>query len=269
MHYVQNFAADCLINATGVEHVAEMPNLQSLLIGIYRLESFDFLRNVSPALTSLMLGSTWSKKPDLLPLARFKKLTRIYLEGQQKKIDVLAGLGDLEEISLRSISTPDLGYLCDLRHMWSLDIKLGGINNLSAIEGMEGIKYLELWQVRGLKDIGVISHLPGLQNLFLQSLPLIKAIPSLKESRQLRRVVLQNLKGLKDLSEMQWAPALEEFILTQGQPLQVEDLLPVICNPRLRRASAHFGSRQKEKRFAELLEARGLADYVYSPFQYT
>jgi hypothetical protein len=41
---------------------------------------------------------------------------------------------------------------------------------------MGGIKYLELWQVRKLKNIGVISTLIGLQFLFLQSLPQIDAI---------------------------------------------------------------------------------------------
>lgn len=269
MTNVQRFSADCLMSATGVEHIAEMPNLHSLEIGIYDLESFNFLLNVTPAITELMLGETRSKKPDLQPLTRFKKLTRLYLEGQQKNIEVLADLVALEDITLRSISTPDLSYLRALPRLWSLDIKLGGITDLSALAGMGGIKYLELWQVRELKDIGVISHMLGLQNLFLQSLPLITAIPPLRESRQLRRLLLQNLKGLKDLSELQWAPALEEFILIQGQPQQVEDLLPVLNNPSLRRATAHFGSRRKEQRFAELREARRLANYEYSPFQYT
>jgi hypothetical protein len=269
MDHVQHFAADCILNATGVEQVAEMPNLQSLEIGIYNLESFDFLWYVPAGLTGLLLGATHSKKPDLQPLSRFKKLTRIYLEGQQKNIDVLADLVELEDVTLRSISTPGLEYLSMLPRLWSLDIKLGGIRNLSAIAGMAGIKYLELWNIRGLEDIEVISHLPGLQDLFLQSLPLITAIPSLRESRQLRRVFLQNLKGLRDLSELQGAPALEEFILLQGEHQQVEDLLPVIHNPSLRWAAAYFGSIQKNKQFTRLLGERGIEEYVFSAFQYT
>ena len=266
---VRHFAAECLLNAIGVEHVAEMPDLQSLDIGIYNLDSFDFLWHTSPALTGLLLAATRSKKPDLLPLTRFKKLNRLYLEGQQKNIGVLADLVELEDITLRSISTPDLGYLRGLPRLWSLDIKLGGISSLSALEGMPGIKYLELWNIRGLSDIGVISHLPGLQNLFLQSLPLITAIPSLRESRQLKRVLLQNLKGLEDLSELQWAPALEEFILLQGGSQQVDDLLPLLSNPSLRRATAYFGSVKKNEKFAQLLAARGIEKYEFTPFHYS
>jgi hypothetical protein len=266
---VQHFSADCLINATGVEHVTEMPNLQSLQIAIYNLKSFDFLWHLPVGLTSLLLGATRSIKPDLLPLSRLKQLTQLYLEGQQKNIDVLADLVELEDVTLRSISTPNLDYLCNLPRLWSLDIKLGGISNLSAIEGMGGIKYLELWNIRGLRDIGVISHLPGLQNLFLQSLPLITAIPALRESRQLRRVLLQNLKGLADLSELQWAPALEEFVLLQGGSLQVDDLNPLLSNPSLRRAVAYFGSVKKNERFAQLLAERGIGKYEFTPFQYS
>jgi len=40
---------------------------------------------------------------------------------------------------------------------------------LSAIADKESIKYLELWQIRGLGDIGVVSLLSGLQFLFVQS----------------------------------------------------------------------------------------------------
>ena len=40
---------------------------------------------------------------------------------------------------------------------------------MSAIADKESIKYLELWQIRGLGDIGVVSSLSGLQFLFVQS----------------------------------------------------------------------------------------------------
>lgn len=266
---VRHFSADCLMEATGVEHITEMPNLQSLQIAIYELKSFDFLWHLPLGLSSLLLGLTRSKKPDLLPLSRFGKLAQLYLEGQQKHIEVLADLVELEDLTLRSISTPNLDYLRNLPRLWSLDIKLGGTSNLSAIEGVAGIKYLELWNIRGLRDIGVISHLPGLQNLFLQSLPHITVLPSLRESRQLKRVLLQNLKGLKDLRELQWAPALQEFILLQGASQQVDDLLPLLSNPSLRRATAYFGSAKKNQRFTQMLAERGIGKYEFTPFQYS
>jgi len=268
MSHVLHFTANSLLDATGIEAITEMPNLQTLVIGVYGLDNFNFLRKVTDKLTGLLLGTTRSKKPDLSPLNRFGKLTRIYLEGQQKNIDVLCELNLLEDVTLRSITTPDLNYLSRLQHMWSLDIKLGGIRGFSAIEGMQSIKYLELWQVRGLKDIDFITHLPGLQNLMLQSLPLITALPSFREMRKLRRITLYHLKGLRDFSELQWSPALEEFVLIEGQPQQPEDLLPVLRNPALRRVWAHFGSIRKEQRFKELSHDHGIDEYVGYSFNY-
>jgi hypothetical protein len=269
MTNVLHFTVNSLLNAKGIDAIAEMPNLQSLVIGVYGLDNFNFLWKVTDRLTSLVLGETRSTKPDLSPLGRFKHLTRIFLVGQQKNIEVLSELKLLEDVTLSSISTPNLEYLNGLLQMWSLDIMLGGIKDFSAIKGMKNIKYLELLQVRGLNDINFISQITGLQNLMLRSLPRINTLPSLLELSKLRRVTLCNLKGVRDFSALQWAPALEEFILIEGQPQQPEDFLPVFRNPALRRASAHFGSIRKEQRFNKLLKNHGIEKYEgYRPFNY-
>jgi len=162
-----------------VEHIADLENLEELSIGIYSLDSFDFLKQLPNGIKSLSLAATKSTKPQLQTLSRFQSLTHLYLERQQQGIEVLSELKRLEDLTLRSITTEGLDYISMLRRLWSLDIKLGGIRNLSAIAGKESIKYLELWQIRGLSDIRVISSLGGLQSLFLQSLRNVSAIPDL------------------------------------------------------------------------------------------
>jgi hypothetical protein len=269
MDQVCHFASDCLMSARHVDAIASMPSLLSLGVGIYDLESLDFLLHVPSTLRRLFLGATRSKKPDLAPLRRFGDLTELYIEGQQKNIEVLSDLPSLEDLTLRSISTPTLDYLRGLPKLWSLDIKLGGIRDLSAIEGSETIKYLELWQIRGLDDVRVLSHLPGIQSLFLQSLPQISALPPLRQAWRLRRVFIQNLKGLRDLTELEWAPALEEFILAQGQGQQPEDLVPLLRNPRLRRANAGFGSTSRNARFIRLRNEHGIEGFPVAPFQFS
>jgi hypothetical protein len=266
MSHVRHFTVDLHNNAAGIEAITEMPNLQILIIRIYGLDNFNFLWKVTDKLTNLLLGVTRSKKPDLSPLSRFRKLKNIFLAGQQKNIDVLAELGTLEEVGLSSISTPGLDYLKRLQHMRSLKIMLGGIRDFLAIEGMRNIEYLQLTRVRELYNINFIARLPGLQNLELQSLPRVTHLPSFRELRELRRIGLYNLKGLRDFSALQWAPALEEFVLAEGQPQQPEDFLPVLRNPALRRSWAHFGSLRKEQRFRELLSEHGIKEEVRSHF---
>lgn len=127
MTNVRHFSADSLISAVGVEHIAAMEKLESLGVGIYHLEGFGFLDQVAQRLKKLFLGRTKSKKPDLSSLSRFDSLEEIHIEGQHKNIEVLSQLESLQDVTLRSISTPDISYLRPLRRMWSLDIKLGAL----------------------------------------------------------------------------------------------------------------------------------------------
>ena len=255
---VQAFSADAIMQATGVAHIASLNALHSLAIGIYSLDSFAFLADIPQTLRSLHLLATRSKKPDLAPLSRFQALSQLYLEAQQKNIGVLSELTSLRDLTLRSISTPDLSYVSSLSHLKSLDIKLGGIKDLSHIAGSTCIKYLELWQILGLDNIDAIGLVPSLQNLFLQSLSRIKALPHLGKARSLRRLTVQNLRALRDFSHAEFAPALEEFLLIEGLGQQPDHLLPVLRNRSLRRASAYFGSDARNDRFKQMLAERGI-----------
>jgi hypothetical protein len=161
MTNVRRFAADCLMRAKTVEAIADMPQLEALSLGIFELQEFGVLNRVSPALATLSLGATRSKKPRLDALDRFKSLKVLRLEGQSNGIEVLGDLEQLEVVTLRSITTPDLQYLAALNHLWSLDIKLGGIRSFEGIEGKATIKYLELWQIRELEDADVLQSLLG------------------------------------------------------------------------------------------------------------
>ena len=266
---VRRFAADCLMRAKNVEAIAEIPELESLSLGIFELQDLGVLETVTPTLTTISLGATRSKKPRLEALARFTSLKALHIEGQSNGIEVLSQLRGLEDVTLRSITTADLRYLSPLERLWSLDIKLGGIRSFDGIEGKDTIKYLELWQIRELEDANIVASLPGLQNVFLQSLSRVKQLPSLEGSRSLRRVVLENMKGFSDFTALESAPALEEFALVEGSRQQPEQLVPVLRNPAVRGAAAHFGSARKNQAFTRLRDAYQKVDWDRSTrFEY-
>ena len=77
----RRFSADCLHRAVGIEHLADLQKLESLSVGIYDLENFDFLKEIAAGIRELALAATKSKKPRLDHLARIHSLTRLYLEG--------------------------------------------------------------------------------------------------------------------------------------------------------------------------------------------
>jgi hypothetical protein len=249
----RRFSADCLMQASGMGHLAALENLEALSIGIYSLDNFDFLRQLPSGIRKLSLAATKSTKPQLHILSRFESLADLYLEGQQRGIGVLSELKKLEDLTLRSITTEGLDYISMLPQLRSLDIKLGGIKDLSAIAGSESIKYLELWQIRGLSDIRVVSSLAGLQSLFLQSLINVRAIPDLSKLHNLRRLHLENLKGLKDVSAIRHAPALEEFLHISAQNIQPEMYKDLMSMQSLKYVHVGYGSRKKNEEFKALV----------------
>ncbi|WP_371368291.1 hypothetical protein SRRS_19250 [Sporomusa rhizae] len=259
---VERFSADCLMNATEVESIPQMSNLKHLSVDIYNLETFDFLDFINENLEGLSLGRTSSKKPNLKPLKRFRYLKELYIEGQSKNIDVLLELENIEDITLRSISTPDVSYLTNLKKLWSLDVKLGGIKDFSSIKGMDHIKYLELWQIRDLKDLSFMSELEGLQYLFLQSLPQVQELPSFKNLKNLRRILLQNMKGLKDFSKLKEAENLEEFILSEAPSTDPDELRVLLSLLNLKRVACGFGSNKKNNDFKNMLKSKNISDKI-------
>jgi len=202
------------MEASNVEMLDRLPNLEALSVGIYSLESFSFLHSLPNTLTTLFLGATKSKKPKLTGLGRFTNLKELYMEG------------------------------------------------------LANLKYLELWQIRGLSDISFISTLSGLQYLFLQSLRNVTELPDLSGLTSLRRVYLETMKGLNDVSGLIQAPALEEYIHVCAQNMSPEQYSEMLENKTLKSALFGFGSDKKNQKMERLMKYKGIKQYSHQPFNF-
>jgi hypothetical protein len=266
--HLKKFSADCIINVKNEDCLSVLENVEELSVAIYGLTSFDFLKDINKHLKKLTIGGTFSKKPSLSLLSRFKELQHLFIEGTSKGIEALGDLCNLETIILRSISTDNLNFLINLKKLWSIDIKLGGISNFSVLRNLTGIKYLELWQINKLADISFISEMPDLQNLFIQSLRNIEALPNFSANLNLRRIYLENMKGLKDVSSLSDAPALEEFIYVSAQNLQPKDFTGIIENENIKQLLIRFGSITKNDKLDDMIKKSGKQLYTYHDFIY-
>lgn len=97
---VKNLSIDCLPQASNIEMLGHLEKLDTLSVGIYSLEDFKFLDSLPDSLTKLSLQATKSKKPNLIGLNRFSNLKELYLEEQQKGIEVIGGLKSLQKLTL-------------------------------------------------------------------------------------------------------------------------------------------------------------------------
>lgn len=266
---LRRFSADCLVKATGTEFIESLSNIEQLSVGIYHLDNFDFLQALNPErLTHLSLGATLSKKPSLSALERFSSIKALYIEGQSKDINAIEKLKQLENLTLRSISIPSLEFLIALPKLWSLDIKLGATTNLAALASVKNVKYLELWQIKGLHDLSPIAGMTGLQFLFLQSLRNVEHLPDLSQLSALRRIVLENMKGLADLTSLATAPALEELLYISAQGRMPSQFAELLGKGSLKRMLVGFGSARKNAELKAMQEAVGIESYTHREFQY-
>ena len=191
------------------------------------LTSLDGLRHLPADLEELGLGATKARL-DLGVLARFGDLRWLFLEGQTKHLEVIGGLRNLYDLTLRSITMPDLSLLLPMRGLRSLDIKLGGTRDLGLLPRVGELWYLELWMIRGLTDISAVGRIPSLRSLFLQALRQVETLPDLSAATSLRRVRLETMKGLRDLRPLATAPVLEAVELIDMRHLKPEDLAPLV-----------------------------------------
>ena len=237
-----------------LEFLRFFPTLRHLSVDAMwdSLASLDGLRHLPADLESLVVGETRARL-DLAPLARFGELRTLYLEGQTRGIDVISGLRALDDLTLRSITLPDLSLLLPLTGLRSLDLKLGGTRELALLPRIGQLRYLELWMIKGLRDLSAIAGVETLRSLFLQALPQVRALPDLSRLASLRRIHLETMKGLTDLSPLASAPALEEVLLLDQRQLTPDDLRPLVGLPRLRAVTPGLGSLRKNDAASQLL----------------
>jgi hypothetical protein len=220
---------------TDLDFLRFFPRLRRFSVdAIYELPSLDGIGLLSDELEDLLIGWTRSKRFSLRNLARFRNLKTLYLEGQQKDFAAIGELESLEDLTLRSITLPDLSALLPLRRLASLDIKLGGTHELALLPQIGRLTYVELWRIRGVDDVSPLAEIKTLEHVFLQTLKRVTALPSFARSPSLRSARLDTMKGITDLAPLADAPNLELLRLIQMCQLEPEALRPFIGHPTLR-----------------------------------
>lgn len=242
---------------TKFDVVELMTELEELSFYNCEPKLLDILKTMPPNLKSLSIEATLSKNYNIDYFSRFHNLKYLHIEGPCKGVEEIGQLNKLQELTLRSISLPNINFLKNLSKLWSIDLKLGGIKDFSILEDLPNIKYLELWLIKGLKDISFISKMKGLQNIHLESLTCIEELPSLNNLSKLRRIKLMNLNGLKNLNAIKTAPKLQDFFFTMINKLQPSNLTPVLENPNIKNLYIYFPSDKKNKEFDVLANKYG------------
>ncbi len=238
-----------------LEFLRHFPSVRSFSADalFHSLTDIGGLRYLPTDASFIGLGQT-RRKLSLAPLSRFRDLRRLYLEGQTKDIDVIANMGGLRSLTLRSITLPDLSLLLPLRELRALDLKLGGTNDLTFLPQLKNLEYLELWMVKGLSDLSPVGEMQRLEYLFLQALRRVEALPDLSRLTSLTRLWIETMKGLTDLAPIRSAPSLRQLAVLDMAHLQPSAFAPLAGHPTLESLRHGLGSDRKNKAVSDLID---------------
>ena len=254
---------------TNFDQIKFMNELEEISFYRFEPELLEILKVINPNnIKSLSIENNLSKGFNVDFISKFYNLKSLHIEGPCKGIEEIGKLLDLESLVLRSISYSNLDFIGNLTKLWSIDIKLGGIRDFTILSKLPQVKYLELWQIKGLSDISFIAKMTELQNLHLESLVNVTHFPSFEKLKKLRRIKLMNLKGLNNFDELKLVPNLQDFFFTMIHQQQPEDLIPVLQNTNLKYIYVNFPSDKNNKAFEELAKAHGkqisyLPEFIY------
>jgi hypothetical protein len=166
-------------------------------------------------------------------VARWQGSTRLWLDHAEVREEDLEWIAPAESLVLWNVRLPD-GALARLPNLLGLSVRGGSGQDLSALEGCSRLICLDVNQVRGLHDLGVLSRLRSLEFLSLYGLPRLKAVPSFRDHEHLDHVQLGSLKGLETLAGVADAPRLTTLSLIRTVKLSDADLDRLASHPTLR-----------------------------------
>ena len=239
---------------TEIEVLRLFPGLRNLQVTSRRLESWSGIRHVADTLEHLVVGETTLKQPiSIAPLGLATGLRSLYLIGPVADADAIARMTHMEDLTLRSVTLPDLSVLRPMHGLTRLRLLLGGTKDLRELPDLPALDDLELWRIRGLRDVGILGSLPRLTRLSLQAMSGITELPSLRDARGLRRLALDTMRAITDLRAVADAPALEELLLIAMNQLTPASLAPLIGHPTLRSGVWGLGSTRKNIAAYDLL----------------
>ena len=230
-----------------------LPPVRGLAIHSFTLADLDGLQHLNSDLEVLDLRSTTKKSLSLGFLSRFPRLRELYLEDYHKDFEVVSQLQGLEELELRSVKNVDIACLIPLAHLCRLKLKIGSVVNFHQLARLKSLKYLEIWQVKGVTDLSPIGHIASLQFLFLQSLRRVVRLPPMRRLLHLRRIHLDTMRGLVSISGLRSAPALEDLVVAAAPLLGKQQFRPLAGHPTLKHLGLYLDSKRRNDEIRDLL----------------
>ena len=190
----------------------KLPKLQRLKIMQAGVDDPSVLARLPETMTDLSIDLKNHRSLDLSFLRRYSALQHLELVHLKKNIDAVADLPALRSLEFSGITLDDMSFFSRMPDLEALSIWRGNTNDFSGLENHPGLRWLYIFHVNKLDDVGVTATLPALDYLMLEQLRNVRVLPDYSRSKCLSRVILLQMGGLEDISGLQYAPHLKELV---------------------------------------------------------
>lgn len=163
-----------------------------------------------------------AKKGRARDVARGRGTAEIWIDHAVIEPSDLDWLAPVRKLTLWAVDSPE-GFLATLPNLEWLDVRGGSGASADFVIGCDGLRYLQINQVRGLSNVSAVGDLVTLELLSLHGLPKVTVLPSLAPLRALARLELGSLKGLASIAPALDAPALAELLLIRAVSMDADD----------------------------------------------
>jgi len=262
---VKSLGLDCLASVENIEELADLPDLESLTLGVFELRMPKILEISSlKRLRKLILVDTRDNKIDLKALAGFRRLEELSIGGHSTNIDVLGEIQTIRSLSLNQMRRGiDLGFVGAMKSLRSLSLALGGRHGTDEFAS-QFVERLSILRVRGFEHLNLNSF-SSLQHLHVEDQLKLTSIDLAPASDSLRSMKIWNCKNLAAINGLKILRKLDYLWL--GKTTLDPDKVLADLPPNLRSASlAGYGAR-RDLILSERLRAGGYieADYLTMP----
>jgi internalin A len=216
------------------------PGLARLHLSLYELDDIAGFAHVAESLEELNFDRTKKTFP-LGFLGEMPHLERLFLVGHKKDIAVIRKLAGLGSLGLSGITLADLSLLLPLERLRKLSLLLGGTRDLGLLSRLPALEELFVMRITRLADLGVLGELATLRKLRLDWMRDVTALPSLAELARLNDVTLDTMKGLTSLEAIAAAPALRRLSVTNVPSLSAASFRCLLGHPSLAELFAYVG----------------------------
>jgi hypothetical protein len=257
-------SVDCLTQIRNEEEMGRLPSLTRLSFGVYEFDRPDFLGTLAGGrLRQLSLTENAKRNLALAPVAQWRALETLFVQGHTRDIELIAGLPNLRSITLNAMpKRQSLAFLSGCASLHSLSLVLGGRSSIEEF-GHPGLDELSLIRVRGLEGIGPLDRFPSLRRLRVEDQLQVRCL-DLSGGAGLRSLQLFNCKNLEEIRGLGSLRQLRELRVSQTK-LDLDALMRREWPPSMEVMALYSTSQKWNDSARAILDARGYREFDRRP----